>query len=495
MWNNRKRSPLHIFHRDRRRQPRRPAFEALERRDCPAVQAVFAGGVLTVVGDERNNVIELYQPRDRVVEVSGDGQTWVFEAVDEVFVDAGDGDDHATSSKPKEIVVVGSKIKMQMGAGSDTVKIADGSVDSRGRGITSFLTIDLGVGDDAFAAAFTGGSMINLSLTAGPGNDTAVIDGLSNTILFGERPSTRIVVDLGAGNDDFKLQTTELGDVEFDLTAGDGNDSVQVGHQMLTQKLWGVSLHISLGAGADRLQAEMEGYGDVNSLIDAGPGDDEVALYTQAGGPITFVRDFRSSGMIVDLGDGADQLSVESTDFADVTQNIRGGNGSDQVILSDRVGPFFQFESKRLRQQIHTGAGNDLVLNDSAGSEEVQTTIDVGSGDDVVLARYTWAYLVQRPRDTQLNLALSLGAGSDVAMLDGTGYRALVCVFYAGPAQDGRDFVAASFRLTPFERMRRFRQVTDGGTDLFELLVGAGYNVQMTSGHESITVILTRTEN
>jgi hypothetical protein len=112
----------------RRRNGRvwRPWLEALERRDCPAVQALFAGGVLTVTGDDGNNVIDLFQPQDRVVQVVGDGRTWVFEDVDEVFVDAGDGDDQATSSKPKEIVVVGSKIHIDVGAGNDTVQIDDG---------------------------------------------------------------------------------------------------------------------------------------------------------------------------------------------------------------------------------------------------------------------------------------------------------------------------------------------------------------------------------
>jgi hypothetical protein len=59
----------------------RPMLEVLERRDCPAVQAFYAAGVQTVVGDRGNNVIDLFQPQDRVVQVVGDGQTWMFTAV------------------------------------------------------------------------------------------------------------------------------------------------------------------------------------------------------------------------------------------------------------------------------------------------------------------------------------------------------------------------------------------------------------------------------
>jgi hypothetical protein len=443
MWINRKRSPLHIFHRDRRRQTRRPAFEALERRDCPAVQAVFVGGVLTVVGDERNNVIELYQPRDRVVEVSGDGQTWVFEAVDKVFVDAGDGDDQATSSKPKEIVVVGSKIKMQMGAGSDTVTIDEGgSADSHGRGVASIVTIDLGEGNDAFSFVSAGARGIDLTLTAGGGDDWAIIDGTSSTFLVGEVLPSRMVIDLGAGNDDLNLHTKDLGDVEMELTAGDGDDSAQAHHELRTTALWGVRTRVSLGAGADRLRTEIEGYGDVDSLVDAGAGDDMIFTTATPTAP------------------GSSPLPV-------------------LMVLADH-------------HDFYLGPGDDWLVMKTSGYANSETLVDAGAGDDrVVMSHRTFA-IADR---TQLSLIMHLGAGSDVALLDGTGYRALVCVFYAGPAQDGRDFVAASFRLTPFERMRRIRQVTDGGMDLMELVVGAGYNVQTTSGNESITVILTRTEN
>src|SRR5262245_45724299 len=154
------------------RRRRRPMLEILEPRDCPAVQAFFASGVLTVVGDEGNNVIDLFQPADRVVQVTGDGQTWLFEDVDEVFVDAGDGDDQATSSKPKEIVVVGSKIHIDVRAGNDVVKIDDGGPLEAEPNLISTMnySVNLGTGaDELHVAAENSG--LNLRVQSADGFD------------------------------------------------------------------------------------------------------------------------------------------------------------------------------------------------------------------------------------------------------------------------------------------------------------------------------------
>ena len=697
---------LHSRHIGRRRECRitRPWLEALERRDCPAVTAIFSDGILVVSGDEGNNVIDLFQPQDRVVEVVGDSQTWVFDGVDEVFVDVGAGDDQATSSKPKEIVVVGSKINLDMGAGNDTVRIDDGgpieeepdllstmnfsvnlgtgadelrvaaensgtlnlsvqsadgfdrhelghtlglrhehtrpeshvrmdlagsgnlvdvnfdnieqvdlsivseprpgepvvshtidvhfhviqkgtgvpdrddgvvilysslpggdaerssigisptsfsfsataggvdvpmsasaaittgpeddvlSIVSRGvddlrldlhtgagddligwdfansandtgapsvashqRGVDSWMTIDLGAGDDELSLLNPDLNSMQLFLMAGEGNDSAVIDGTSNTDFVGERPPSRMVLDLGGGNDHLALNTTDIPDLELDLTAGNGDDEVHTRNQVRTTALWGVRSSIHLGAGADSLQARIEGYGNADTFIDAGAGDDDVAIHGEAGPPYTFVLDPRSTGMVVDLGDGANQLSVETTGFVEVTQDFRGGEGNDQVAISDRRGPYFQFESKRLNQRIHTGGGNDIVLNDTQGNDEVESVINLESGDDAVLSRYRWAYLTGR---AQLHVALSLGAGSDIALLETLGYHEIAAKIETGPAGDGRDVVWASFRLSPTDPVRRIRRVLDGRQDLFELFVAVAYDVRVSGDETTLYVLI-----
>src|SRR5262245_10819236 len=895
MWSRRRQSSIRARRRRAGHQVRRLRIESLEFRECPAVQAFFVGGVLSVVGDERNNVIELFQPRDRVMEVVGDGQTWVFEDVDEVIVDAGDGDDQATSSKPKEIVVVGAKIKMQMGAGNDTVRIDDGGateeplvadtplefavdlgtgadhfssqinhhvlvdalgvsadggdcvemevrpgsrainfydiknsvqlggggnevkivtenvgdvvllyaslpgggsaddggnitliagsgltpgrggagsnggnitlVAHNGSGVEASLTVDMALSDggDAihsgtdgykdgklhlggsfgsgeatleFTAAepdpagannrlyvgnlsmnsgsdvvginLTGFPNVDLGLNADDGNDQVTIgvlfpdvqkvrpaaariamdlggggnvidvgitnfdqvdldltttggantvhgnidldngymsedhppycaisldfggggnlvdlntqdfdqtslnlraaggqnvvkhvlghtiglrhehtrpeaqidmdfggggnfvevrmenyaggldlkviaappppisvtggtinvywhvitpptsssagrddgtlqmliltplqssgvssaqlnlvgsmgdaisppsaslaldlgstddtvsiltdgvagldvglntgggddvveiaaDGPSNTLLVGERPPSRIAVDLGAGNDQLDLRTKELGNVDLDLTAGDGNDNVHTQNQVRTIPLWSMQGRTRLGPGDDRLLAEIEGYGNVDAFVDAGLGDDEVEVHALAATPAILLHRF-SNNTVVDLEDGADKLSVETTGFAEVRQDLRGGGG------------------------------NDIVLDDTAGGDDVQTAIDTGSGNDIA---FVFTRIDTSSRQTTFVVEMALGPGSDLALLDSVGYSQISAAINTGPAGEGRDVVIASFRFSPLDRLRRIRRVADGGLDVFELFVAAGYDVQL----------------
>jgi hypothetical protein len=684
----------------RRERSRRAWFEALERRDCPAVMFEFiqgdAGGVLRVTGDEGPNVIEIFQPRDGVVEVTGDGEQRTFTDVDEVFVATLGGDDAAHSSKPKEIVVVGSKLHLDVGAGNDRVNVdsaepdgsillprvtwevsvdlgtgtddlsmeagnvdalnldvrsADGgdrvavghrvglrhehtrpearidmdlaggrnfvearlenvedvdlsivaeptpsepkpeatinvyvhvirggssassprmdgvvilssslpggsaigvsptslSFTSTAGGATSpfaaSATLDLGSDNDTVSVQSSGVDDVDLNLATGDGNDAVkiVADGLSNTILAGERPPSQINVDLGAGNDNLELQTTDMGNVELDITAGDGNDNVHTQSRVRTIPLWSVQGRTRLGAGDDRLQTEIEGYGNVDTFVDAGPGDDdvatrgtgdraffvdesggfhsvadlgggndryaydvngadqarldlragdgddEVAVHAQANSPFEFIRDARSMGMVIDLGNGANQLLVDTSCFADVTQDFRAGSGNDQIVVSDRAGPFFQFDSKRLRQEIYTGGGNDIVLDDTAGSDDVRASIDTGHGDDIA---FVFTRIDTSARQASFVIELSLGAGRDLALLDTVGYSQISAAIDTGPAGDGRDVVLASFRLSPLERTRRIRRLDDGGLDLFELQVGAGYDIQTTSRETTIYVLI-----
>ena len=208
-------------------QVRRLQIESLERRDCPAVQAFFTGGVLSVVGDEQNNVIDLFQPRDHVVEVVGDGRAWAFEEVNEVFVDVGDGDDQARSSKPKEIVVVGAKLHFDMGAGNDRVAIDNPLDESASLGrqvsIVQDMFIDLGAGADELIANVLDADILSLNVLSADGGDRVDIGHALGFRHEHTRPEARIDFDLGGGGNSVEVRMQDVEDVDLSIVAEPAN--------------------------------------------------------------------------------------------------------------------------------------------------------------------------------------------------------------------------------------------------------------------------------
>src|SRR5262245_29326831 len=198
---------------------RRLGIESLERRDCPAVEAFLSGGVLSVVGDEGNNIIELFQPQDRVVQVVGDGRTWLFEDVDEVIVTTGDGDDQATSSKPKEIVVVGAKIHLDAGAGNDRIKIDDGEPD-RSRLPSSIkweIAVDLGTGADELSVEADNVDSLDLDIRSADGGDSVAA---RHTLWIRDVTpvsTTHVNLDLAGSDNNVDLRMEEIDDVDVSI--------------------------------------------------------------------------------------------------------------------------------------------------------------------------------------------------------------------------------------------------------------------------------------
>src|SRR6188474_1240522 len=93
MWNRRKKVSNRRVSPGQERRERRLGLEWLERRDCPAVQAFFMQGILTVTGDEGPNDIEFVQRNDGVVDLLGDGEKHTFQGVNKVVARTGGGAD------------------------------------------------------------------------------------------------------------------------------------------------------------------------------------------------------------------------------------------------------------------------------------------------------------------------------------------------------------------------------------------------------------------
>src|SRR5262245_23592826 len=126
------RLPMRLACRGRRRGFRRLGLEALERRDCPAVQAFLNAGVLTVVGDEGNNDVAFVGRSDGFVQLVGDGVGHTFEGVKGIVARTGDGDDQIRgkivlwvrdAQTPADTEPL--RLDLNSGAGNDRFTITD----------------------------------------------------------------------------------------------------------------------------------------------------------------------------------------------------------------------------------------------------------------------------------------------------------------------------------------------------------------------------------
>jgi hypothetical protein len=244
---------------------------------------------------------------------------------------------------------------------------------------------------------------------------------------------------------------------------------------------------IDAGGGNDAISFVNADANSLELILSAGLGDDNVTVHGQSSDPSVFVRDPKSSGMVIDLGDGTNQLKLVTSGFDEVTEDLRGGLGSDRIEVADRALPSYNFQLSQIHHTIRTGDGDDIVLNESEGRQIVDTLIDLGSGNDAMGTRWGTAFSATTAR---LNVAVLLGPGSDQAELDALGFGRIALVIYTGPAGNGRDLISGSILLSPTDKLRRIRRTADGRQDLLELFVSAAYDVQLSSDETTFYVLI-----
>ena len=315
---------------------------------------------------------------------------------------------------------------------------------------------------------------------------------------FASSTSKSLSLDLTTGDEDDVVDASARGwdQVTNKMYTGGGDDLISwdFAHSDNDPAAPSVASHdrgvdvwasINAGDGNDAISFVNADASSIELFLSAGLGDDDVTVHGQSSDPFVFVRDPRTTGMVVDLGEGANKLLVKTGDFAEATQDIRSGNGIDQIEIHDRVGPFFDFKATRLQQSIRTGGGNDVVIDDIQGREVVESAINTGSGNDVLMSGFGNDLV-----EGSLVMSLSLGAGSDEAVLDFLGFRRIAMVIYTGPAGDGHDQILGTIRLSPADKVRRIRRTADGRQDLLELFVSADYDVQLSSDENTFYVLI-----
>jgi len=395
---------------------RRPQLQSLESRCCPAVLFDFEAGVLRLTGDAGDNVVEIFQPQDRVLVVVGDGERQTFEGVDAVFASLGAGNDRAMSSKPKEIVVVGSKIKedYDLGDGDDTLFIADraGDVENKinmGGGNDSIwidlgfparvdsprdflsvnLVIDLGDGNDKVQARLENAGDVQLELLAGAGDDAVAVranDRLRTAGPIKGWPSMEADIDLAAGDDRLIIETDGYGEVNELIAAGDGHDATQIRHRMFalvdrTQ----LTATLQLGAGDDAVKMEAANFLRAGATIDLGVGDDQFdGKYYITGVTHRFSHDDPSLGFAATLGAGRDTFRLSATGYDDVTGQIHTGPPGDRDLAQIKLVHLPPRGPSRLIDHTFDDGQDHLSLR-AAGYDEVLLLPSTNDSRDIGL--------------------------------------------------------------------------------------------------------------
>jgi hypothetical protein len=206
------------------RRTRRPsktwkpaAAEHLEPRLLLSCNAVQVDAALYVTGDAGDNHIELVDDGEGNVSVlcARDGDPEMFRGVEEIFVDAGEGDDTVLyTGEPNKGILIGnggdgSRLHVDAGAGDDRV-----SVYGLGHVKVFDAQINLGDGNDELQVTADGYEQINLDVIAGSGDDEIV------GLLFPAIHKVRSPANRPGGDEPF------LGKICPNIQGGTGDDVI-----------------------------------------------------------------------------------------------------------------------------------------------------------------------------------------------------------------------------------------------------------------------------
>jgi Ca2+-binding RTX toxin-like protein len=472
------------------------AIESLESRRLLAVTAVFAGGVLTVTGDNNANAITVSRDvagkvlvNNGAVVISGSTATTGNTTSIDVF--GLGGNDNLALNETNGVL---PKARLFGGANNDTLTGGSGADALSGESGNDLLFGRAG-GD-----RLAGGSG-NDTLTGGAGSDQALGDSGDDRIIWNPGDGS----DLNEGGDG--TDTVEV----IGGTAGETFLAEGVGNRVLFQRVDPAPFTLDIGgteklilsakAGDDSFFGGTGLAGLTSFKVDGGSGNDTLigtdgADNLLGGDGIDFV-DGNAGVDVADLGSGNDFFRWDPGDGSDI---IEGRSGTDTMI----------FNGADAAENIDVSANGGRLRffrtqgNITMDTDDVETVrFNALGGADIVTVHNLQATDV---RQLSLDLGTAAGVGDgaiDSVILEGrstgdivvvagsaasgvsvTGLAAAVSITRAEPADTltvntlaGNDIVNASEL-----QANAIRLISDGG-DGNDLLIGGAGNDTLLGGN------------
>ncbi|MDX1964420.1 MAG: hypothetical protein SFX18_14810 [Pirellulales bacterium] len=433
-------------------------YESLETRLCLAVDFDFRDGVLTLTGDDDVNMIKLVQSADLQITATADGVTSTFNDVQSVVVNSGEGNDHIHSSKPKDIVVVGSKIKINAGAGDDHVVLTDANEERRAflarpvlLNSTIAAEIDLGSGRDSLKVDLRKHDTLELDLVSTDGGETVAIILLVPAVQKIRESAARMNINIDAGGNLLTINTRGMDQVNLSLNRVAPADltAAPVPRQLTdTIAIRGEHLPGTLGDA----RAPIAGSYTLNSTLKESPG----------------------SVVIHDL------WRIATQGFGKNSLSVSGGSGRDTVSVGVNHPDFIWFPrrvSQSLEMNFNLGAGDDLLQVSTEDVAKVDAKLSLGEGNDTAIIRHRAFAIVDR---TQMQVFAELGSGADSFLLDTYGYHDIQTSLDSGPTGDGADKILARHLARRPRPVRYLRNSLDEGADSALAIVSKSYKTEQT---------------
>jgi hypothetical protein len=297
-----------------------PAAEAQFPTDLGGCSAIVDGNRLLVIGNETANIIEIVGS-ERAVQVTCDGASETFTGIEEVTVEARDGDDQISADNSNGLL--GGIAINVFGQGGDD-------------GVILILPLEL----------LEPLEIMGLSFVAYPGED-------SMRIISGPRDEK---IDIAPGIEANSV-VTRVTDIETEtplanitasalevltVQAGDGDDQISTDNS--NGLLSGIAKMVFGQDGNDRWLAQFAvnilDFVDQDNLYDGGAGDDTMQIRT---GPraerfdLTRVREANSIEVqVTDIATGLPLANIGGSEFEELI--IKMGEGNDQANFSQVPG-------------------------------------------------------------------------------------------------------------------------------------------------------------